>query len=432
MKNFRLGKFINPDLKKIASNTFYQLISKVITMSITFALTIIISKEYGAKGYGLFSIIQSFPALFYLIADFGLNAIATREMSKNHQDSQKIFENTVFLRGITSLLAIATCIILSIFIYNDPEVRYGILLGSIIIISQTLMSTVNIIFQIKLRYELFTISNIVGYILILFLTLILVNFKVGVVYLNFIYVLGSFVSLGCSLYFLRRFSFTFKPSFQKELSKNLLLDSLPLGFMFLFSQINMRADSILLSTLKIPQPISNIEAVGVYALPYKFFEVILVIPTFMMNAIYPVLLKKYQETKATFNHFFLKVLSYMGAIGLVTSVCGVLFVYLILSGNLIINFFGTEFADSGTLLLILSSGLVFFFLTQPLSWYLVIKGKQGYLPKAYLIASIFNVGLNFFLIPYFGYFASSVITIASEFLILVMLGFYAYTTKDQN
>jgi len=57
-------------LKLVASNTIFQLISKVITMTITFGLTILISREYGSYGYGLFTLFQSFPVLFYMIADF--------------------------------------------------------------------------------------------------------------------------------------------------------------------------------------------------------------------------------------------------------------------------------------------------------------------------------------------------------------------------
>ena len=79
--------------RSIASNTLFQLVSKVITMTITFGLTFLISRDYGSYGYGLFTIFQSFPAVFYIISDFGLNAIGAREVSKNFKEINKIFNN---------------------------------------------------------------------------------------------------------------------------------------------------------------------------------------------------------------------------------------------------------------------------------------------------------------------------------------------------
>jgi O-antigen/teichoic acid export membrane protein len=395
-------------------------------MSITFYLTLIISREYGSKGYGLFSIVQSFPAIFYLIADFGLNAIATREISRDSNKSQEILGNVLFLRSVISLVAIASCIIFSQFLYPDEETKYGILIGSLIIVSQTFITTANIIFQIKLKYLYSSFANTVGYIFILVSTLILVHFKISVIYLNLMYIIGSFISLAISIFLLKILLHKFKLSYQKAVSKHLVLESLPLGIMFIFSQVNMRADSILLSLLKIPNPVSNLQAVGIYALPYKFFEVILVIPTFLMNSIYPVLLESYNKTKSNFQETFRKVVVSMGFLGLIASITLSLLIYFLVTPEMIINLFGADFVDSKVILLILSSGLLFFFLTQPLSWYLVIKNQQKLLPIIYFTASIFNVGANFILIPVYGYFASATITIVSEFLIFILLAYFSY------
>jgi len=135
----------NRTIKSIASNTFFQLISKVITMTITFTLTIIISREYGSYGYGLFTLFQSFPVLFYMIADFGLNAIGTREISKNLKEINKIFNNVLFLRIFLSLFLVLVSIVATLYLYDDVNVRYGLILGALIIVSQTLVSTTNII-----------------------------------------------------------------------------------------------------------------------------------------------------------------------------------------------------------------------------------------------------------------------------------------------
>jgi len=187
-------------IKSIASNTFFQLASKVITMTITFALTIIISRQYGAYGYGLFTLFQSFPVLFFMVADFGLNAIGAREISRNLKDINKIFNNVLFLRIFLSLFLVVLSVILTLVLYSDINIRYGLILGSLIIVSQTLVATTNIIFQIKLRYDLTSFSNIISYLILLAGVWYLVVSKADVALINFVYVLVSFISFGINLY----------------------------------------------------------------------------------------------------------------------------------------------------------------------------------------------------------------------------------------
>jgi O-antigen/teichoic acid export membrane protein len=66
-------------------------------------------------------------------------------------------------------------------------------------------------------------------------------------------------------------------------------------------------------------------------------------------------------------------------------------------------------------------GLVLYYLSQPVAWLLVTLNQQNKLPVIYLIGAIFNVSANYILIPRYSFLASSVITHASEFLVLCML-----------
>ena len=58
----------------VAKNTFYQLVARSATSFIGFLITLIIARHYGVLGYGDFTKITSYVALFYLVIDFGLNA----------------------------------------------------------------------------------------------------------------------------------------------------------------------------------------------------------------------------------------------------------------------------------------------------------------------------------------------------------------------
>jgi len=424
-------QMLSPTIKLVASNTFFQLLSKFITMTITFVLTYLISKNYGAYGYGLFSIFQSFPSLFYIIADFGLNAIGASEISKNQKDSGFIFNNILIIRAVISLSLVLLCLILSLLFYSDPVIRVGIALGSLIIISQTLVSTTNIIFQLKLRYDLSALTNIISYLFILAGSLPLIFNLENIIWVNFLYVIGSFLSFALNIYLLKTLKFKFSKNFDSKYAKKLILLSWPLGLMFVFSQINFKADAILLSILPLPKnSLDNITSTGIYALPYKIFEVMLVLPTFLMNSTYPLLLNSFNQGIGILRKNFLKTLFSMLGIGVFVTLGLTFLAYFLLSPEIIKNFFSQEFIVSREIVLILFSGIFLFFLTQPLAWYLILIGKQKTLPIVYGISAIFNVTLNFIFIPQYSFYASSVITILTEFLILIMLGYF--TLKNWN
>jgi O-antigen/teichoic acid export membrane protein len=167
--------------KKIASNTIYQVIGKVITMSVTILATIIITRMYGREGYGAFNLMQTFPALFFIIVDFGLNAIAVKEFSENYEKAEKYFGNILLLRLLLSVIVMLVAGALLIFFPYASGLKNGIFLALLLIITQALFTTTNIIFQVKLRYDLSTIGLVSGSILTLF----------GVIYPIYMWILSG-------------------------------------------------------------------------------------------------------------------------------------------------------------------------------------------------------------------------------------------------
>jgi len=132
------------------------------------------------------------------------------------------------------------------------------------------------------------------------------------------------------------------------------------------------------------------------------------------------LVRHLEEDPKKFILSFKRTLRFLAAGGIFISILGVILT------PFIINFFGdTEFAYSIPILRILMSGLVLFYLTQPISWFLVILKNQKYLPYVYLVSSLCNLFLNLFFIPLYSFYGAAVITLISELIILGFLVFYA-------
>ena len=415
--------FKSETAKKITLNTLYQIIGKVITMSVTIAATVIITRTFGRQGYGAFSLMQTFPAFFFIIADFGINAIVTRELSKDFGTASKYFSGALFIRILLSLILIFVGSSIILFLPYSGFVKFGIIISMFLVLTQALFATTNIIFQTKLRYDLSTIGLVSGSAVILLLVVFLSKQNADISWISFSYVIGGIVAVG--LNFLLFPKAGFKPSYglNKNDMRYLFLSSLPLGLMFVFSQVNSKADTLLISALKLPPSLgfSNLESVAIYGLGYKVFEVLLVIPTFVMNSVYPVFVRQMVVSKKLFLNTFFKVMSVMFVIGILVS-----FVVTFFTPQIINALGGTSFNQSISVLKILMLGMFIFYLTQPISWFIVTLNGQKYLPAIYLISAVFNVSVNLYFIPKYSFYASSYITWLSELLILILLSLFAH------
>ncbi len=414
---------------KIAKNTLYQLIGKVVSMSVTVLIVFIVTRSYGREGYGSFSLMQTWPALFYVVVDFGLNAIATRELSKDWSKVSEYFGNILLIRLVFSfVIMLLLTFALGLFPYSS-WLKSGIILSLSLILTQALFSCTNIIFQVKLRYDLSVLGNLLGYAIILVLSLLFSFIKADVRFVSFSYVIGGLATFVINMIFVSRIGVKINLRFDRRVVRYLLLSSLPLGLMFVFSQINFKADSIMLSFLKLPARfgLNNIESVGVYALPYKVFEVALVVPTFLMNSVFPVMVNKMEKSREDLKILFRKAVQTLVLCALAASIAGI-----ILAPQIVAVLGGAEFGQSVLVLRILLSGLVVFYTTQPFAWLLVTLDSQKYLPYIYLISALFNVLANYIFIPKYSFLGSSVITVVSELLILFMLIFSAQKAWRQK
>ena len=411
--------------KTVAYNTLVQLVAKIISMGLTLITTVIITRALGKEGYGQFSIMQTLPALFFILSDFGLNATALKKIHKNGTNAQSLYQTIISIRPILSLILIVLLNVIVAFLPYSNFLKIGVFMSSFWILTQSLFSGTNLIFQYKQRYDLASIGYILGSVLTTFLVYGFIKLGLDVRFLSFSYVLGGLATFIVNAHILTKHGFSTKLTFSifsdKKTLSTLLSGSIPLGLMFVFSQINFKADGILLSLLNLPARfnLSNIDSVAIYALPYKVFEVSLAVPTFIMNASYPVFVARLQQSRQDLNAVVLKTVKLTTLLGLAASITLIVFAPLAIA---VLG--GAQFSQSVQVLKILGMGLFLFYITQPLAYYLVTIEKQKVLPVVYIVGAVFNVTANVLFIPKYSFYTSAYITWLSEGLILLLLGFF--------
>lgn len=383
--------------KIIAFNTASQLTGKIIGAGTTFLVSLMVARQFGADGYGDFVKVTTYIAFFFLIADFGLNAVYL-------QKPKDLWKSLLGLRIVGSLALMFLSLVILTFLPQGtsqgytPLVRFGIFLFAPTILFQAIITTSNAIFQRDLRYELATIAIAVGSVV----TLAVLWFtREGILSL----LAGSVASAVASVVLIR----THEPLgiiVSKKTFRLLLVPAVPLGLTLVFNLVYGHADSIILTLTR------QTAEVGIYGLSYRVFEVALVLPTFFMNAVYPMLLK---APRSSFKKILGSSLLFLLSASLFLTIC-------LWAGAPILAKVRQDFASSVPALRVLSLGLPFFFVSAMTMWALVALRKQWLLFALYGAGMVLNVALNIFLIPTYGYMAAAWVTVVSEAIVLVASG----------
>lgn len=390
----------------VAKNTLYQVVARLATAFIGFLITIIIAGKFGAVGYGDFTKVTSYVALFYLLVDMGFNAIFI-------QDEKVKFKDFLYFRIIISAVIFLLLNIIALFLpYSQVQnsgfsasLRLGIMIFSIGIFAQGIIISSSAVFQKSLNYFNYMLGVVISSVvnLLLILLVVFLNFSIYFVLASFSVtsLLGAFMLL-----YLTKEKF-FPAGFDKQYAKVIFRKSFPIGLMLIFNLIYFRADMFLLSIF------SPAKDVGIYGLSYKFFDFLIALPLFLSNAIYPFLVSSKNLDKI----FFGIVKKYF-------------FVFLLTSFLIVIPFWfisplfrliKPDFIAAMIPFRILLISLPFFFATSLLQWALIAREEQKYLMYVYFFSTVINIFLNLIFIPQYSYIACAVITVFSEGLVFVLL-----------
>lgn len=381
-------------LRKIISQTSWQILGKTVTSLSTFLILGIVARNYKEAGTGTFTLALTYLSMFFLIGDFGFNAHILRQ---KNIEWQKLLGIRIIWSGVLIALAIG----LLPFLPFNLDLKQTILFGSLAILGSGIFITCNLIFQQRLRYDLSVLSSSIGTFIYLILILVFTQNKVYLPALALAFTTGWIFIAGTSLLFAYFSVKKLLPIFDFKFAKNLLKDCWPIAATLVLNVVYFRIDSFLIAFFR------NQTEVGIYNLAYLIFQSALVLPTFIMNAYYPMMLKSF---------IFIKWIG-LGLLGL--SSVGTMITYAF--APLIIKLLsGGGFIGSSESLQILSLGFPAYFLSSLLMWILITKGEYKKMLAIYTSGLFLNLFLNFFYIPQYSFFAASWVTVISEYFILLM------------
>lgn len=395
-------------LKKVSQQTLWQLIGKAASSLSTIIVLGAITRHYGESGTGIYTQALTYLAFFYLAGDFGLNAYV---LPKIIQEDGTEWRKLLGLRIVWSIVLIVLAVVILPFLpFKNDQFIKAVWIGSLAIFGSGLFVTGNAFFQSKLRYDLSLWVSAWNILPIIIILLFLISINVPISSLLILHTVGWVLTGILALILVKRFIKNIEPIFDWNYMANVFKNAWPISLTLVLNVVYFRLDSFILTAVK------SFAEVGVYNLAYQIFQSALVLPTFIMNGYYPLMLKELAESRG----YFIRDLKRACLIMLGISVLGTI-TTLILSPIVIqIISGGKGFVGSVDSLRILSLGFPAYFVSSVLMWTLVSLKKYKQMLLVYLIGLLINGALNFVFIPQFSFIASSYITGVSEYLILIL------------
>lgn len=417
------------EIRKIGLNTGAQLVGKAFSAATTLITVFLIARKYGPEESGAFFLMTGFATYFYLLTDFGINAIVSRELSADANNKEKLrrhFNNLLTFRFLEAVVIFLILILvlpsIPFKLTNLTTLRWGIVIGLTTIFSQAVYNSCTAIFQSRLDYQKAAWASVAGNFFFLVLVLWLLRGNFPILYLVGANTLGAGVVALTAFYFVQRAVGPFFWQLDWALLKALVKSSLPLGLGIVLTVIVAKADQFLLSVLPLNKNLAmtNGWALGNYGLAYKFFENILVFPTYFVNSAYPLLVLNYVHDREKFKKIIWFGLGFLVPFSVLIAASGWVLAPLIEK----ISNGGFYLAPLALRILLLS--LPLFFTSAFLLFVLIAQGQQKKVPYIYLTAAVFNLVLNLIFIPSHGFLGSAVITGLTELLILVLVGYFSF------
>lgn len=405
--------------KRIISNVFWALVGKLAGLVSALLVGVFVARYLGPTQYGVMNYAISFVTLFLVIATFGFENIEIREEAKANEQKDTILGTVFTLRLLLSLI---TIILISIVAYINESDLYTF--GIIMVYAITVMLTP---FDVIRNYFTSLVQN-ESIVKVGILRLVLSGIIKGVlllVHASLIWFVISLVFDACVL--AQGYCYVYKKKigsmrswqFDKSWACYLLRQSFPLLLSGLAATIFLQIDQIMIGNM------IDKTSVGYFSVASKFVELLLYVPTILIQTVCPILVKERKNNMELYrekSQVFMNVTVWSCVLcAIFTSLC---------SRYIVLWTFGLKYAASIAILQILSFKIIGVALNIVSGQLLIVDEKQKYFVVRSLSGCIVCVVLNLLVISRYGVDGVAVVAIITQFvagfLIHIFIPTYRY------
>lgn len=395
----------------ILKNTTFLIGAQVFNMVGRLIFSIFLARYLGVASLGDIFFALVIIELFYIITDFGLGIIVTREVASDKAKGATYLANTLTIKLILDLVS-ASLVVIFIHIFPaTPTMRTLVYILIPTIFFNSFFASFTYIFRAHEDMKQESIISLVSNLLYLSLGFLAIHWKLSIFVFAFITTLSTLINFGLAAVIYSLKYQAIKLGFQMTFARRLLKASIPVGVGIILSMVYNRVDVILLSFFK------GSSQVGLYAAAYKLISIFLFVPYFLATSMFPAMSEwKTQEKMQELKNLIEKSVKAIMIIAIPAAV----FVSLV-PERIVLRIYGDQFLASAPALGILVWYLVIMFAANIFNHLLFLSHARAY-AVFNLIALAISISLNLCLIPVFGFLGVAVTAVASV-SVLVFLSY---------
>lgn len=400
-------------MNNLFKNYFTVILGTGLCRGISFLTTLILARIMGAHSFGVFSLFFTIAMLTWQFPTI-IDAIYVRYTKVEINGSQDIFMKTTFFMKVISALILLILsyplgFFLATYIFNKPEMSYHLVAAIISGAFLSIFSTLTAIFQAEERFYLYSLVNLIFYVLVFFIIIAIVLFRVALTPLvaTLVYSASSImIGVMGTVYLYNKV----KPlsAIQMPLLYNMFHFGKWLFGVSIIEIISQRLDILFLARL------ATYGQLGIYSVAVRIAMLATVLTSSATVIFMPrgcTSLKSKGQLKSYFKESFM--------LSLILSVC--ILAFIALSPLIIKMFFGPQYQHSLTATRILLLDCIFILFYTPFSFLYYANGNTKQIFSISLVKlAIMSISLAF-LVPRLGLTGAALSAALSSFLTFLLI-----------
>lgn len=406
--------------KQVFNNAKWIIICKIAQSILQLIIGMISARYLGPSNYGLISYAASIVAFALPLMKLGLDAILVHELVESPEKEGEIMGTSMVLNIISGLFCIlGVSAFASIVNFGETETILVCVLYSISVFFAAL-EMMQYWFQYKLLSKYSSIVMLIGYLFVsAYKIFLLISAKS--VYWFAISHSVEYGVIGFLLIFLyckkshNRFSFSWiRAKAMLSQSKHYILAALMVV-------IIQNTDHIMLTAM-----VGTVEN-GYYAAAITTAGVVQFVYTAIIDSFRPMILSSKKEDCVQYEKNICRLYSLITYLSIAQSI-----VFTVFAPWLIGLLYGDAYTAAISVLQILVWYRAFSFMGTIRNIWLLAESKQKYLPIINFLGVVFNVALNFVMIPLWGANGAAFASLLTQFFINFVLGFILRPIRPNN
>ncbi len=377
-------------LPSLIRNSGLLLAGTAAAKGLVLVATLLLARRLGPEGFGLYSLVFAYLAFFELVADAGLDSILVRDLARKAGDAARRLGDALILRAALMVAVVPTAALLFPVLTGQAGGAWLVVLGGAALVASnrrpSLRSLLETRYRTALRMGWPTLLGVLAE--AVHVGLLLAWLPAGgvprAVAAQAIASFPFFVIL--ALLAGRQGAVALRPDAARL--RALFATALPLLAMLAVNVVLARIDVVMLEVLR------GTREVGLYSAPVRIVEIANLLPILLMTSVYPLFAASHPHDPVRVDKLLRGSLRVLGTVLVPLAAAEIVFAEPLISA-----LFGTSFAASAPVLVVLALSEVFVFADIVLTARFLATGAERANLAIVAMAAAANVLGNLWLIP---------------------------------